>query len=344
MSSGVRSGTEKVLRFMDKHQWKLLHFAAYTDWPEDTIRVLLKTVQIPNPSNIDLAELANAMAWDMDVLKDTLLAAQDINHQDKHLRTALHIAANRDNYRFVRCLVKLKSVNVDLQDERGWTPMHYAAKQGHGRVVTCLCLKHANTNIKTKDGARTPLHFAAMEGHTHIVRMLYHHGKADITITTNKGRNVVHLAAQNPSNAECLRVCLDFGYFDVNHPDSTGNTALHYAVECGSAEMVELLIKEYNAKVNVQDKTKQTPLHIAAFNGDFDIVQILVEAGADVKMTDEDNVGPLAYAQEEKHSEIIRYLAKVLGVEVVIEEEPDEDDSQSELGSESEFSSADESD
>merc|ERR1711879_287825 len=141
------SGTEKVLRFMEKHQWKLLHFAAYTDWPEETIKILLKTISIPNPSNIDIDELAEVMVWPKDVLLDVVKSANNINAVDKHKRTALHIAANRDNYRFVRCLIKLKSVNVDLQDERGWTPMHYAAKQGHGRVVTCLCLKHANTNI-----------------------------------------------------------------------------------------------------------------------------------------------------------------------------------------------------
>ena len=50
-----------AVRFMEKHQWKLLHFAAYTDWPEETIKVLLKTIQIPNPSNIDIDELAEVI-------------------------------------------------------------------------------------------------------------------------------------------------------------------------------------------------------------------------------------------------------------------------------------------
>ena len=51
-----------AVRFMEKHQWKLLHFAAYTDWPEETIKVLLKTIQIPNPSNIDIDELAEVIS------------------------------------------------------------------------------------------------------------------------------------------------------------------------------------------------------------------------------------------------------------------------------------------
>jgi len=135
---------------------------------------LLKTIQIPNPSNIDIDELAEVMVWPKDVLLEVVKSANNINAGDKHKRTALHIAANRDNYRFVRCLLKLGKTNVDAVDERNWTCMHYAAKQGHGRVITSLCLQNADSNIKTKDGSRTPIHFAALEGHTHIVRMLYH--------------------------------------------------------------------------------------------------------------------------------------------------------------------------
>ena len=39
----------------------LLDFAAYTDWPEETIKILLKTISIPNPSNIDIDELAEVI-------------------------------------------------------------------------------------------------------------------------------------------------------------------------------------------------------------------------------------------------------------------------------------------
>ena len=166
--------------------------------------------------------------WPKDVLLDVVKSANNINASDKHKRTALHIAANRDNYRFVRCLIKLAKTNVDAVDERNWTAMHYAAKQGHGRVITSLCLAGADSNLKTKDGSRTPIHLACLEGHTHIVRMLYHHGKADITPRTSKGRTVVHLAASNPDNDECLQMVLSTGYFKVDDTDNTMNTALHY--------------------------------------------------------------------------------------------------------------------
>lgn len=330
-----RSGTEKVLRFMEKHQWKLLHFAAYTDWPEETIKVLLKTLTIPNPSNIDIEELAEVMVWPKDVLLEVVKSANNINAVDKHKRTALHIAANRDNYRFVRCLIKLTKTDVNAVDERNWSAMHYAAKQGHGRVITSLCLEGADSNGKTKDGARTPIHLAALEGHTHIVRMLYHHGKADIFQRTSKGRNVVHLAASNPDNADCLQTCLDFGYFNVNDTDNTGNTALHYAAECGSYDMVKILAEDHKAKVNVQDKTKQTPCHIAAYNGDLDVVETLVEAGADLALKDEDGVTILEYAKEEGHKDIVRFLKKKLGMTILDEDlSSDEDSEESDIGSE----------
>lgn len=306
------SAAEKVIRFMDKHQWKLLHFAAYTDWPEETIKLLLKTIAVPNPSQIDVDSLAEALGWEVKTLMNALKSCSDVNTLDKHKRTCLHIAANRDNYRFVRSLMKLKSVDINALDERGWSAMHYAAKQGHGRVMTCLCLKHGEANIKSNDGGRTPIHFAAMEGHVHIIRMLYYHGKADITLITNKGRNVVHLAASNTDNYDALRVFLEMGYFDVNTPDHSGNTALHYACECGGTDMIEMLVSEFNANVNSVDKTKQTPAHIAAYNGDLESLEYLVSHGADITLLDEDNTSVLTYAEEEDHAEVVDFIKEQL--------------------------------
>ena len=174
---------DRVLKFMEKNSWKLFHFAAYTDWPEETIKVLIKTVQIQNPNKADFQELACVLGWPVDKLYKLMTSSDNINAVDKHCRTSLHIAANRDNYRFVRQLVKLKSVNVNAVDEKGQTALHYAAKQGHGRVVTALCLHHTDANIKTPgSGGKTALHYAAVEGHAHIIRMLVRHGRANLTI------------------------------------------------------------------------------------------------------------------------------------------------------------------
>ncbi|ELT92923.1 hypothetical protein CAPTEDRAFT_66252, partial [Capitella teleta] len=66
-------------------------------------------------------------------------------------------------------------------------------------------------------------------------------------------------------------------------------SALHFACEDGSLELVELLIK-HQADVNQLDKRKEQPLHLAArcrsvaaaCNNQVAIVRLLCEQGADV--------------------------------------------------------------
>lgn len=309
---------------MEKNSWKLFHFAAYTDWPEDTLKTLIKTVQVPNPTRSDFRELAMVLGWPIEKLQNLLMSSDNINAVDKHCRTSLHIAANRDNYRFVRQFVKLKSANVNAVDEKGQTALHYAAKQGHGRVVTALCLRHADANIKTPgSGGKTPLHYAAIEGHAHVLRMLVHHGNAKIDIATKKGKNVLHMAASNFDNGPAIKGIMDLAKdkFDVNGKDNSGNTALHYAAECGSLENVQILINDFKADPNVQDKTEQTPVHIASYNGDLEIVKFLVENRADLKLTDEDGVSILSYAQEAGHKRVVRYLKTKLGIQLSEDDE-----------------------
>lgn len=315
---------DRVLKFMEKNSWKLFHFAAYTDWPEETLKVLIKTVQIHKPQRNDFQELAVTLGWPVEKLYKLLTSSDNINAVDKHCRTSLHIAANRDNYRFVRQFVRLKQANVNAVDEKGQTALHYAAKQGHGRVVTALCLKHADANIKTPgSGGKTPIHYAAIEGHAHVMRMLVQHGNARIDIATRNGKNVLHMAASNFDNGPAIKGIMDLAKdnFNVNDKDKSGNTALHYAAECGSLENVQILINEYIANPNVQDKTEQTPVHIASYNGDLEIVKFLVENKADLKLVDEDGVTILNYAQEAGHKRCVRYLKGKLGISLGSEDE-----------------------
>ncbi|KAG9057677.1 hypothetical protein FS842_004854 [Serendipita sp. 407] len=62
--------------------------------------------------------------------------------------------------------------------------------------------------------------------------------------------------------------------------------ALHYAVQYGSTEVLELLLNVEGCDVDIQNRlTKSTPLHLAVKLFDLDtrhyIVQSLLEAGAD---------------------------------------------------------------
>ena len=154
------------------------------------------------------------------------------------------------------------------------------------------------------------------------------------------------MAASNPNNSATIKIIMDIVKsrdikLDVNDLDNSGNTPLHYAVECGSLENVKTLVNDYNCDINRQDKTLQTALHIAAYNGDLNIIKFLVEKDADLELKDEDGVTILRYAQEANHKQVVRYLKDKLNLKLSDDEldsgKEDEDDS-------SDFSSSDESD
>merc|ERR1712203_782402 len=111
--------------------------------------MLVKAASAINPTRDIFVDLSKALGWPLEVVYKTLTSTDNVNHVDKHQRTSLHIAANRDNYRFVRSLLAFRTTNINAVDDKGLTAMHYACKQGHARVVTCLCLHKANCNIPT---------------------------------------------------------------------------------------------------------------------------------------------------------------------------------------------------
>jgi len=67
---------------------------------------------------------------------------------------------------------------------------------------------------------------------------------------------------------------------DVNEPQITGQTALHWAVVANESEVVRELI-EAGADVSVKNRTNATPLMMAAINGAPQIIELLLDRGAD---------------------------------------------------------------
>lgn len=74
---------------------------------------------------------------------------------------------------------------------------------------------------------------------------------------------------------------------DINSKDVKEFTPLHYAVERGREDIVELLIEQH-ADVNVKNKRKQTPLDLAAaFQFEY-ISKILLQNKADLNSLSND--------------------------------------------------------
>lgn len=92
---------------------------------------------------------------------------------------------------------------------------------------------------------------------------------------------------------------------DINDPDETGQTALHFAADKGCIDCLNLLLNT-GANVNAIDQDGIGVLQTAVIAGiDLEGVRVLMEAGADPYMEDNDGDSPRSIALEEGRQDII---------------------------------------
>lgn len=92
---------------------------------------------------------------------------------------------------------------------------------------------------------------------------------------------------------------------DINDPDETGQTALHFAADKGCIDCINLLLNT-GANVNAIDQDGIGVLQTAVIAGiDVEGFRVLMEAGADPYMEDNDGDSPRSIALEEGRQDII---------------------------------------
>jgi ankyrin repeat protein len=97
---------------------------------------------------------------------------------------------------------------------------------------------------------------------------------------------------------------------DPNQKTSSGDSALHSAVESNRLDLVQILVK-FGADINSLQSDGETPLHLACFKGNCEIVQYLLDNKADPNVQNS-LLGktPLHYAVDYNYSDITRLLLK----------------------------------
>lgn len=98
---------------------------------------------------------------------------------------------------------------------------------------------------------------------------------------------------------------------DVNKPDKSGYTALHYASRNGHYEICKFLISK---RTNVNALTKAgraSPLHRCAAAGHINIFKLLMDHYADITLQDGDGKTVLHRAIEGKHVKLIETIISI---------------------------------
>ena len=161
-----------------------------------------------------------------------------IETQDKQGLTAMMIAAWEGHERVVRFLLDA-GANPNHQDNEKHSVLIAAAQQGHSEIVKLLLGSGTLVNLQGKGGV-TALHVAAFNGRLEVARMLVDKG-ANVNLPTNKNYTPLMSAAKG-GHIEAVKLLLDKGA-EPSTRDTSGKTALDYAIEKKNDAVVQLLTK-----------------------------------------------------------------------------------------------------
>ena len=159
----------------------------------------------------------------------------------------------------------------------------------------------------------SPLHTASCFGKLGTVKMLVRAG-AGVRVADNTGATCLTLAADF-GHTETVRYLVGLTDVEVNHEGNEAFTALHFAVQEGHHDVVEVLI-DAGADIDAKINGGRTPLHVACLYRKLAIVKVLVKAGADVCVTTNEGTTCLMLASNYGHTETVRYLVGLPEVDV----------------------------
>lgn len=208
----------------------------------------------------------------LDCADALLKAGADVNKTDHSRRTALHLAAQKGNYRFMKLLLTRRA-NWMQKDLEEMTPLHLTTRHRSPKCLALLLKFMAPGEVDTQDkNKQTALHWSAYYNNPEHAKLLIKHD-SNIGIPDIEGKIPLHWAAnhKDPSAVHTVRCILDAAPTEslLNWQDYEGRTPLHFAVADGNLTVVDVLTSYESCNITSYDNLFRTPLHWAALLGMF---------------------------------------------------------------------------
>ncbi|XP_064006153.1 inversin isoform X1 [Pogoniulus pusillus] len=250
----------------------------------------------------------------LDCAEALLKAGADVNRADRSRRTALHLAAQKGNYRFMKLLLARRGnwMQKDLED---MTPLHLTTRHKSAKCLALLLKYMAPGEVDTQDrNKQTALHWSAYYNNPEHVKLLIKHD-SNIGIPDIEGKIPLHWAANNkdPSAIHTVKCILEAAPTEslLNWQDYEGRTPLHFAVADGNVAVVDVLTSYEGCNVTSYDNLFRTPLHWAALLGHAQIVHLLLERNKFGTIpSDSQGATPLHYAAQSNFAETVEVFLK----------------------------------
>ncbi|XP_052032434.1 inversin isoform X2 [Apodemus sylvaticus] len=245
----------------------------------------------------------------LDCADALLKAGADVNKTDHSRRAALHLAAQKGNYRFMKLLLTRRA-NWMQKDLEEMTPLHLSTRHRSPKCLALLLKFMAPGEVDTQDKNKTALHWSAYYNNPEHAKLLIKHD-SNIGIPDAEGKIPLHWAAnhKDPSAVHTVRCILDAAPTEslLNWQDYEGRTPLHFAVADGNLTVVDVLTSYESCNITSYDNLFRTPLHWAALLGHTQIVHLLLERNKSGTIpSDSQGATPLHYAAQSNFAETVK--------------------------------------
>ncbi|KAH8701787.1 ankyrin repeat-containing domain protein, partial [Talaromyces proteolyticus] len=262
------------------------HFAAITkrNWVifrPKCHKMALKTAYLPGLDSIFFPKswfFRAVRKGNLKTVSSFLFHGVDPNSPDSMGMRALHVAVGCPSSRVMTKLLLTHGANPDLSaiDHAYITPVYMAALT-ENRTVTCLLMLHGADVRKGH-----VIHQMAANSDVDLVRHAIFFG-ADVHDVTDKGYNLLHSAARNPSSL-VLSELLGRGLESmINSVNQYGRTPLLEAIGYKHVENVNILL-QHGANPNVLCRDGSSALQKACCLNEEDAVGALITAGANIEL------------------------------------------------------------
>ena len=279
----VSNGANPNIR--DESGWTPLDYAIRSNQIDAISALLQSPYQLDCVQKLPTHEIPIHLACEKSTAEvvDVLIQyGADINRKHNGM-TPLMTACKRRHYGIVQRLLQEPILDIDAVDLYGCSALHFATSKS----VTALVTKGANPRIRDKSGC-TPLDYCIRRNQIDAISALLQ----SIVQKLPVHQIPIHLACIE-STAEVLDVLIQYGA-DVNRKHN-GTTPLMTACKRGHYGIVQRLLQEPTIDIDAVDSTGKSALHFAVFTS-LEIVLALVCKGANLSIKDVFNCTPLDYA------------------------------------------------
>ncbi|CAG8499539.1 2683_t:CDS:10, partial [Racocetra persica] len=228
---------------------------------------------------------------DLDKTKEILQSKTvEIESRDHNDFTPLHIAAGQEKYDLVIELLK-HGADPNAHDDEGSTPLHFAAEGNNLRLLKCLVKNNVSSGIvnevdpDSREASQGKIKNILRErGSSYVARYekLLERVQQEENFNQQSILPEEAIESVNQGDIDSLTKILTARPEIINHKDEDNNSLLHYAVIKDKKEIVKLLL-EKGINIESRDYFASTPLHITARNANLELAKLLVESGANVK-------------------------------------------------------------